>query len=68
MVFPQPRQMVSLRGAEIEEGSGSAPLASRLLFCVSLVAIGTSGLRIVDQNARATHSAWGATARPQVGC
>src|SRR2546423_1099434 len=64
--FPQPTQEFSGRGA----GAGTdidLPFASRLLFCVSRVAIGTSGFFIVDQKARATHSAIGATARPHVG-
>src|SRR4051812_7736872 len=42
------------------------PFASRLLFWVSRVATGTSGFFIVDQNARATHSAIGAIARAHV--
>jgi hypothetical protein len=39
----------------------------RLLAWVSLVVNGASGLRIVDQNSLAIHSAIGATARAQVG-
>jgi CheY-like chemotaxis protein len=64
---PQPRHTFSGRGAGLADGNDGRLFASRLLLCVSRVAIGLSGLRIVDQNARATHSAYGATARPQVG-
>src|SRR5260370_39266899 len=66
MTLPHPRQSVCGPGAlgACEDG---APFACRLFPWVSLVANGASGLRMVDQKARATHSAIGATARPQVG-
>lgn len=66
MFLPHPRQSVCGPGVG-GAGQGGAPLACRLLPWVSLVANRASGLRMVDQKARATHSAIGATARPQIG-
>lgn len=59
MVFPHSGQRFSRRGTRIGGGRGGPPLTSRLARCVNLVGIGALGLRIVDQNARATHSATG---------
>jgi hypothetical protein len=65
--FPQTRHTFSGCGAGWACFIAGDPFASRLFPCVKRVAAGLSGLRMVDQNARATHSAYGATARPQVG-
>jgi hypothetical protein len=50
-------------------GSGDLPFASRLCRCVNRVGTPTSriGFRSRDHSVPATHSAIGATARPQVG-
>src|SRR5580693_9330443 len=67
IVFPQPRQRLSRRGALIDAGSGGAPFASRLLRCVRRVAINCRvslllvGLDVEDQISCATYSATGAT-------
>src|SRR5450631_977008 len=67
MFLAHPRQSVCCRGVLGTGGQGGEPFACRLLPWVSLVANGASGWRMVDQKARATHSAIGATARPQIG-
>src|ERR1039458_2376853 len=69
IVFPQPRQRLSRRGALTDGGSDGAPFASRLKRCVSRVAGADSraSLGELDHSARVTHSAKGATARPHMG-
>ena len=69
MTFPHPRQRFSLRGGGIGGGSGDLPFATRLCRCVKRVGSAKSrnGFRSRDHSVPATHSAIGATARPQVG-
>ena len=69
IVLPQPRHRLSRRGALIDDGKGGAPFTSRLTRCVSRVAGADSraSLAELDQSARVTHSAKGATARPHIG-
>ena len=59
IVFPQPRQRLSRRGALIEGGNGGAPFTSRFVRCVSRVggADSRASLAELDQSARVTHSA-----------
>src|SRR5439155_5388511 len=68
MVFPQPRQRFSTRGAAGVVGADVMLFALRLWVWVKRVGGGLLcvRLRVVDHNCRATHSAIGATARAQM--
>src|SRR5271163_2300016 len=68
MVLPHPRQRLSRRGLGIVGSNLDPPLASRLWRCVNRVGnvLSRVEFRSRDHNLAATHSAMGATARPQL--
>src|SRR5579864_8005230 len=67
MGLPQPEQRCWGGGAGSIGKWGRWPLASRLYPCVKRVAGGRTDFLVADQNSCASHSAKGATARPQAG-